>query len=929
MEKYLRQLRNINSMYPITKNMGKKEKGNLFELYTYHLFIHEPRLNNRLNKIWLYNDIPKNILTELNLPQSDRGIDLLAIINNKYYAIQCKFRQNPDATVPWSSLSTFFGLSFGVGNKIAGGFFVTNTRNLCQEVINSDKVIAIYDDFYDSLPDYFFKNILDNKVEYTYIQKNILQIESLTASRIHFLDNKRGYIEMACGIGKTLASYWIANSICLGKTVVFVPSLQLLSQFYSEWINQSYAEGRNLKYLLVGSDADVEDEIKEKSNGLMLQLDPLEIRKHLKDNVVVICTYQSADKLAQACNRKIKFDLGIFDEAHKTVGQKGKFFSRMLFDNGFTINKRLFMTATPKMYVGDNDDDIISMDNKKIYGEKIYAYNVGKAINEELLVDYQILSIYTTNKAIQQDIENNLLLKYANVFDEKEGKYIGTILVISKLIAEGVINHLLTYHSTIAKAEKFAKFFKIIHKLLYGSDIYVSSVDGNDTMKTRKNIIKEYNNSKAGILCSARVLNEGVNIPIVDSVCFVDPRVSTIDITQCIGRCLRLCKDKKMAHIVVPIFIDDINDEFDRNEFGTIIKILKAMKCTDSELIECFRSTDRRTNTGRKIICKKYYDTVNISKEFDIHMWEKEIIYKLWKSVDLWDHKYSQLKRYIEENRKIPSLGSEDVDDKSLATWCDNQRQKKKRGELSDELIKRLNDLGSCWYWELADFWYYKYDQLKQYIEENQKNPSVKSNVPSEVTLANWCTAQREKKKNGKLADDLIKKLDNLDYWHWNPSDKWNNRCADLIRYIKKYGRLPYCGSLDSTEKSLANWCSIQRSLKRKGDLSDVKVNALNNISEWFWDFDSSISQPWNQSYENVKKFIEDNDRLPDRPSKCQIEFKLANWCTKQRCIKRKGKLLDDRINQLNKLKYWIWDKPKISGSKTANPKKLNASKYN
>jgi predicted helicase len=87
---------------------------------------------------------------------------------------------------------------------------------------------------------------------------------------------------------------------------------------------------------------------------------------------------------------EIYFDLAIFDEAHKTVGQVGKQFSQMILDSDIRIKHRLFMTATPKMYAKSNneeEDDIISMDDAKYYGEKIYTYNTGNAIIDKRLSD--------------------------------------------------------------------------------------------------------------------------------------------------------------------------------------------------------------------------------------------------------------------------------------------------------------------------------------------------------------------------------------------------------------------------------------------------------------------------------------------------------------------------------------------------------------
>jgi len=971
----------------ITAKMGKKEKGNLFETFTYYLIKHEPRLNNGLEKIWMFNDIPKNILTELNLPSTDKGIDLLAVINGKYYAIQCKFRQDPNKIISWGELSTFFGLSFGMNNKIAGGFFVTNTRNLCQEVINSKKVIPIYDDFYDSLTSNFFKNITSNKIIYERKYKNKPQIDSVMYACAHFFDHRRGYMEMACGTGKTLASYWIANAISLGKTVIFVPSLQLLSQFYSDWVNQSHAEEKNLKYLLIGSDADVEDEIKEKSNGLMLCLDPIEIRKHLDGNVVVICTYQSADKLAEACNKKIKFDLGIFDEAHKTVGQRGKLFSRMLTNDELIINKRLFMTATPKIYIGD-DDDIMSMDNKDVYGECFYTYNTGKAIDAGLLTDYQVLSIYATNDAIMRDIKANKLVRFKKMFSDKEAKYLAIILVLLKKIADGTINHLLTYHNTIARAIKFAEFLIQINELLYGSEIYVASIDGKDSMRTRKNIIEEYKRSKVGIICSAKVLNEGVNIPVVDSVCFVDARESTIDIAQCIGRCLRLYDGKKIAHVIVPIFIEDLDDEFDKNTFGTVIRILKTMKSTDDGIAEYFKLNDHGIITNRKIICSEYYDVSDVNKEVDICEWEQALNCILWKIVDSWEHTCVRLEQYVLENGKIPSSKSKNLDEKLLGVWCVIQRTNNRQRILPDDRIQRLNYLDG-WRWDYYESWNDKYIRVKEYIKKNNKIPSRGSDEPNMSSLYEWCRGQRRKKHEGKLSDDLVAKLNTLDLWYWTDetTDKtkisFDTRHYELQQWIDINKRMPNMSSECQFEKKLATWCSVQRRNKKKGILSDARIERMDTLPGWFWEgikswderyietkefIDKNNRLPtkcskknaekslamwcklqryrqknlspneidnlsnlkgwvwaqdrmflWNEQYKKVSKFLLDNDRLPSK-STDQYENKLAKWCTTQRSLKKNNKLSpDDKIKSLNNLRGWYWTH---SGSKTANPTK-------
>ena len=104
-------------------------------------------------------------------------------------------------------------------------------------------------------------------------------------------------------------------------------------------------------------------------------------------------------------------------------------------------------------------------------------------------------------------------------------------------------------------------------------------------------------------LSSARVLNEGVNIPIIDSVCFIDPRTSTIDIVQCCGRAFRLHERKNMAKIFVPTIIDDINNQ---------IKILEK-EITDEE--KTYEEKTYEENTDEENTDKEKTDEENTDEK--------------------------------------------------------------------------------------------------------------------------------------------------------------------------------------------------------------------------------------------------------------------------------------------------------------------------
>lgn len=93
------------------------------------------------------------------------------------------------------------------------------------------------------------------------------------------------------------------------------------------------------------------------------------MKENANEEIIIFTTYQSGRLIAEISKKlHFKFDIGIFDEAHKTVGSDKKLFSHLLFEQNVSIQKRIFMTATERFYKGSKDD-IISMDDETIYGD--------------------------------------------------------------------------------------------------------------------------------------------------------------------------------------------------------------------------------------------------------------------------------------------------------------------------------------------------------------------------------------------------------------------------------------------------------------------------------------------------------------------------------------------------------------------------------
>ena len=949
-------VKTFDQLYKETDKLNCNEKGYLFERITYFMFKLSPLLNN-YDELWMYDDIPKKIKTLLKLPPKDKGIDLLMKKNNEYVPIQCKFRQNYNTILNWTELSTFYGLSFGMTSHMKNGYLVTNTYDLCDEVINSEKVKPIYGNFFDILPENFFTNmcnIINNKpiikykkkipysyqndcinYVYEYFKNNkIINIKDEEDDEDEEDDgdedeydtyeedsdeedddkgkddkedkkNNNGFIEMACGTGKSITSYFIDKKLDNKTTIVLVPSLQLLSQFYSDWINQSYTEDIKIKYILVGSDNDVEDEVKYKSNGIILTTDTNKIKEELKskNKIVLISTYQSADKIP-----KYDFDFGIFDEAHKTVGQLNKKFALLLKDNDVIIKKRLFMTATPKISL-INDDDIISMKDEYIYGKQIYKYNTGKAINDKKLVDYQIISIYAENNKIKQDIMKNKLISFKKEFNDEEANYLGSIIILLKKIHEGTCHHMLTYHSNVKRVKKFVEYLEKVNKLLYkDKNVFIDSLDGKTSMSNRKKILNEFIESDKGILCSARVLNEGVNIPIVDSICFVDNRFSTIDIVQCIGRALRLYNGKQIAKIIIPTFVDDINN-IDDCVYGNIIRILKSLRTTDEGITEYFTVKDiNEKKNGRKLlITEKYIKNEKKCLEIDLIEWNNKILDKIWNYIDPFYIMFNKIKEWVKKNNKLPSHTSKDNKQHKYGNWCNHRRMDFKKNKLSEDK-KKLCMTIKHWYWNQDDLFDEQLNNVKEWIKKNNCMPKVKSKNEEEKKLAKWCIYRRREKKEKELSLNKKNKLEEINNWYWEKEDFFDIKLNNVKEWIIKNKKYPSYSSADEDEKQLARWCTTQRIENKKNKLTNDKIHKIETIPNWKWNenFTKEVNI-FDDQFNKLKEWIKNNKRLPSKRSKNEEEAKLGSWCMNKKTSKKNNKLDDEKIKLFETIPSWSW----------------------
>ncbi|GAA9900544.1 hypothetical protein VN0785_09430 [Helicobacter pylori] len=456
-------------------------KGSWFEKVS-KCFLKEHDSADEYESIDLWSD------WELRGKEGDRGIDMVITTTSKeYIAVQCKFHQD---SVSYNDLSTFLTkLQSGVGEIGFKKGIIISTSNLSSnaleeiEQIRKSKGIDIVE---ISEEDFIYSQIDWEKFDPTQTQGELPlcdkkkprphQIEAIKATKEYFSSpkNTRGKLIMACGTGKTYTSLKIMEALDPKITLFLAPSIALLSQTFRE-----YAQEKSVPFYasIVCSDDKVGQSKNEDNDDIKFSELPLKPSTRLEDilsvyekaqkenkRFIIFSTYQSALRIKEAQEVGLgEIDLIICDEAHRTVGamyssnerDDKNAFTLCHSDGNIQAKKRLYMTATPKVYsesskarAKESDNVIYSMDDADIFGEEIYTLNFERAIALDLLTDYKVM-ILAVRKENLSGVTNSVNQKISRL--EAQGTKLD-----KKLINNEFVCKIIGTHKGLAKQDVIA-----------------------------------------------------------------------------------------------------------------------------------------------------------------------------------------------------------------------------------------------------------------------------------------------------------------------------------------------------------------------------------------------------------------------------------------------------------------------------------------
>ena len=463
----------------------------------------------------------------------------------------------------------------------------------------------------------------------------------------------RGKLIMACGTGKTLTGLRLAERIAgAGGRVLFcAPSISLLDQAQRHWAADAEI---GLRTFAVCSDAKVgRNDDGPGAHPHDLRIPPTTDPRRLAEGAgadspgeltAVFSTYQSLGAVRDAQLAGLpEFDLVVCDEAHRTTG-----YVRPGEDpSGFTLvhdgaairaRKRLYMTATPRLYgeagkgrAAEGGGFLASMDDEDTYGPELHRLGFDAAVRRNLLSDYEVVVLAVGEDEIAPefprvreaagDLGERLrawLEKRADgggldgILADDIGRAVGCLNGLAKIGARPdefgadpePMRRAVAFSNSIAASEYFRWMIRSLSR--GGGDAgwarrigpEVEHVDGTHGVAVRNERLAWLSGepgaeapAECRVLTNARCLSEGVDVPALDAVLFMQPRKSQIDVVQAVGRVMRRAEGKRLGYVILPIVVPggasaDGADALlaDDEGYGHIWQVLQALRSHDGRL---------------------------------------------------------------------------------------------------------------------------------------------------------------------------------------------------------------------------------------------------------------------------------------------------------------------------------------------------------
>ena len=616
------------------ESRDQSEKGRWFEQLFMRIAGQEPEFE--VEAIWRWTEWPeREALTGLD--GRDIGIDLVAKrTTGEWIAIQCKCYDERHILAK-AEIDKFLGGSqqsvFRLRWAVATCRWGPNAQ---RAIVNAQPPVTQID----------FNQYLAVQVEEETAQRPIqqpwpLQEDAIEDTVSGLANHDRGRLVMACGTGKTFTAQRIAEEVVEdgGRILFAAPTIALVSQARREWLRQTT---RPLECIVVCSDTTAGGRNESEDIGISelecpVTTDSADIAQALAGNGatrVVFCTYHSLGRVtdAQEEHGTPAFDLAIADEAHRTTGaliedRKSRArevnFQEFHDDARLRAHKRLYMTATPRLYTERSKGKlaakgvtVVDMGDYEVYGPELHRLPFAKAVEHRMLSDYRVIVLGVSQSSVTPGLRRRLEgieteqspKKRPNTNDMT--RVLGVSLAVNgvtegkTLEQPGKLQRTMAFANSIARSKWYAQALMesevlrtTTRRMTDGRAMRVIArhLDASSTALARNLELRALANAgqkgECRIVSNVKLFTEGVDVPQLDAVAFVDPRDSQVDVVQAVGRVMRKAPGKRFGYIIIPVVVEpgqEVAEALMKGTDGyqTVGRVLRALQAHDGRLAE-------------------------------------------------------------------------------------------------------------------------------------------------------------------------------------------------------------------------------------------------------------------------------------------------------------------------------------------------------
>lgn len=897
-------------------------RGRRFEQLCQWFLRTDPAYAGCLRHVWLWDEWPGRW-------GSDAGIDLVAeTVSGELWAIQAK-AYRPQYAVTKHDVDTF--LSESARPAFSFRLLIATTDLVGARAAKTMDEQAIPAGFVGlaqlERSPVIWPRDLDDLRERRRPAKRPLphSQEAITAVRDGFRDHDRGQLVMACGTGKTLIGLWVFEELACERALVLLPSLSLLAQTLREWTSNAASP---FKWIAVCSDPSVEeDDLVEHTSelGFPTTTSPATIAAVLGSagSCVVFATYQSSPRIAEACGLGAPaFDLAIADEAHRCAGPTGSLFATIVDAESIHAKRRLFMTATPRYFTArvkraaeGADLEVASMDDEERFGPVFHRLTFGQAIERGLLTDYRVVIVGVDDATCAAQVERAALVR-ADGIGVTDARSLASQIGLAKAIRQYDLRRLVSFHNRISAARTFAEGLPDTVAWMPDEErptgtLWVEHVSGAMPAGRRETLLRRLRDvtpGARGLLANARCLGEGVDIPAIDGIAFIDPRHSMIDVTQAVGRAIRRSEDKVSGTVVLPVFVNsgaDPEEVLTSGAFRAVWDVVRALRAHDDTFAEALDDIRRqlgRTSTAPFDLPQRIRVDLpaSVGEEF-ARAFRVQVVEC---ATATWEQWFGMLEAVVEREHHALVAFDYTENGSRLGQWVAVQRRLQRKNMVSSERKALLESIPG-WSWEPQDEqWDNAFALLVDYVGSTGHARIPNNEKVNNFNVGGWVREQRVAYRKGQLSQERICALDALAGWTWSPfDDDWDRGFEMLLEYIDETGHCRFEGGYK--ENALARWVGKQRAAYRRGRLDPERRSRLEQLEPWTWE---PRVENWDEGFRHLEEFTSGTGSARPGNQLVYSGFKLGQWVAVQRIMHSAGQISTEREARLENLPGWTWE---------------------